>query len=587
MAVLPRVFLLPRGPRAPAVVAVSPPPSVPPPPPDRSLQDAVELVDAELESAATACRHQGERGLAQLRTVAEATSRILTEAQDVAQAAASASANVASMAAAAGQLAAMGQEIASQAARSADAARLAVADSEAAARSTTSLAAAADAINDVVRAIAAIAARTNLLALNATIEAARAGEAGRGFAIVAAEVKELSRQTAEATRQITTRITVMQEAASASVDAMQHVGTAVAGIDAANEAVAAAVRQQDETIRDVAARLRDTAAGTDRVAETIQGVAVRSASVRAATASAEAEATATAATVAALRGDLALQLSRAATAARAVPLVEPARLHRAGAVEPVTILELSETEALVRLSDAAAACDGQHVRLDIGGIGELPGQLVEASRGRAVIALQPTPAQAENLAARLAALREDGARFAAAARAHAGDIVARLTEALHAGTLTQAALFDVQYEPIAGSDPPQFRTAFTDLADRLVQPVLEAALACDPRMIAAVAVDRNGYAPTHNRNVSQPQRPNDPLWNAQHCRNRWIFEDRSAIAAGRTTRAALLQCYERNMGGGSSAIMNECDVPIVVQGRHWGGLRLLYRPAPADSGPKE
>ena len=91
------------------------------------------------------------------------------------------------------------REIAASANAAARIAADAVHTAEAANSTVSRLGTSSAEIGDVVRAITSIAEQTNLLALNATIEAARAGEAGKGFAVVANEVKELARETAEAT----------------------------------------------------------------------------------------------------------------------------------------------------------------------------------------------------------------------------------------------------------------------------------------------------------------------------------------------------------------------------------------------------
>jgi methyl-accepting chemotaxis protein len=102
-------------------------------------------------------------------------------------------------------------------------------------------------------------------------------------------------------------------------------------------------------------------------------------------------------------------------------------------------------------------------------------------------------------------------------------------------------------------------------------------LGLDPRIVFCAAVDVRGYLPTHNRAYSQPQRPGDPAWNAANSRNRRLFDDRVGAGAGRNRRPFLLQTYRRDLGGGRFALMKDVSAPIVVRGRHWGGLRLAYR----------
>jgi methyl-accepting chemotaxis protein len=125
---------------------------------------------------------------------------------------------VQSVVSAAEMLAASVRDISAQVQHSSSVAQNAVAQADQADARITALAQAAGRIGDVVKLIDAVAGQTNLLALNATIEAARAGESGRGFAIVAQEVKTLAAQTGKATGEIGKQVSDMQSATSDAVN---------------------------------------------------------------------------------------------------------------------------------------------------------------------------------------------------------------------------------------------------------------------------------------------------------------------------------------------------------------------------------
>lgn len=148
---------------------------------------------------------------------------------------------------------------------------------------------------------------------------------------------------------------------------------------------------------------------------------------------------------------------------------------------------------------------------------------------------------------------------------------------IKAGNISQAALFDTNYRPVAGSDPEQVTSQFSDFTDRVLPKIQEAVLTRSDRIVFCAAIDRNGYLPTHNLKYSKPQ-GSDPVWNAANCRNRRIFSDRTGLGAGRNTRPFLLQTYRRNMGGGAFALMKDISAPITVMGRHWGGFRMGVMP---------
>ena len=102
-------------------------------------------------------------------------------------------------------------------------------------------------IGDIVKVIKRVSDQTNLLALNATIEAARAGEAGRGFAIVASEVKDLATQAAAATERIARQLADIQRGGSEAVQAINQIDDIMQRMSQAQAAIATAVEQQATT----------------------------------------------------------------------------------------------------------------------------------------------------------------------------------------------------------------------------------------------------------------------------------------------------------------------------------------------------
>ncbi len=125
-------------------------------------------------------------------------------------------------------------------------------------------------IGNVVDVIKGIASQTNLLALNATIEAASAGEAGKGFAVVANEVKELAKQSAEASEDIRNRITEMQANTSVAAKAIAEISAIIAEINTINKTIACAVEQQTATASEISYSVMGAARASTDVSKNVQ-----------------------------------------------------------------------------------------------------------------------------------------------------------------------------------------------------------------------------------------------------------------------------------------------------------------------------
>lgn len=442
---------------------------------------------------------------------------------------------------------------------------------------------ATDEIVGIIDTISNVARQTNLLALNATIEAARAGEAGKGFAVVASEVKSLSVETSRAADDIRARINTLRERAGASIDAVGRVVSTIETLDPIFASVRGAIGEQNRSLCELAEKAAHTSDHAGEVST--RALDAHAAAVEAVSLATQAENSAAVAD--ALANGLA---ARFVAVVRQTELGDRRRHDRfprelrvdlalpgGGAVEAHTF-DISRGGVLLTVPGTFRASPGMTFTATIETMGRVGLRVVNVSSMGLHCAFEKNDDLADaRIDQALESVKAEYRTMIDAAQQAARSVAAAIEAELLAGRLSRQELFDVAYEPIAGTNPQQFKTASLAALERILPDIQEPLLATDGRMVFCIAVDRNGYIPVHNRRFSQPQRPDDPVWNVANCRNKRIFDDRAGIAAARSTRPFLAQTYRRDMGGGVMVMMREVDAPIHVLGSHWGGIRMAYR----------
>ena len=174
-----------------------------------------------------------------------------------------------------------------------------------------------------------------------------------------------------------------------------------------------------------------------------------------------------------------------------------------------------------------------------------------------------------------AGLSPEDSAMVAQAQALVQELAAHTEAALARGTLTAAALFDTNYQMVPGTNPQLYRTRLTDWAHAEWRPFLDRAKANDPRVLAAVCTDMNGFLPTHLTERSRPP-TGDLHHDTQFCRNGRIMLEAIDRKAKISAAPYMMAVYRHEGDGETYQVVRNIYLPLAFAGQRWGNFELAY-----------
>ena len=173
-------------------------------------------------------------------------------------------------------------------------------------------------------------------------------------------------------------------------------------------------------------------------------------------------------------------------------------------------------------------------------------------------------------------LSHDDLEFVELAQAEAVRVIALTEAAIADGSLAMDALFDTDYQSVEGSNPPRFRTRFTDWAERNWQPIVEGVKAAKPHTIlSCVPSSRKGFLPIHLKEFSRAP-TGDLAHDTKYCRNGRILFDGIDLVAKASEQDYMMAVYRHEGDGKTYNIVRNVYVPLRINGQRWGDFEIAY-----------